>query len=57
MGLIDDLRRNASVVANSPMTVIVMTAQAFRHTARELPDVAHKIRKAIEERCSKLHQA
>jgi len=57
MGLIDDLRRNASVVANSPMTVIVMTGQAFRHTARELPDVATKIRQAIEERCSQLHKA
>jgi CRP-like cAMP-binding protein len=57
MGLIDDLRRNASVVAKSPMTVIVMTGQAFRHTARELPEVAAKIRQAIEERCSQLHQA
>jgi CRP/FNR family transcriptional regulator, cyclic AMP receptor protein len=57
MGLIDDLRRNASVVAKSPMTVIVMTGQAFRHTSRELPDVAKKITQAIEERCRHLHQA
>jgi CRP/FNR family cyclic AMP-dependent transcriptional regulator len=57
MGLIDDLRRNASVVANSPMKVIVMTGHAFRHTARELPDVARKITQAIEERCRQLGQA
>ena len=50
MGLVGDTRRNASVIATSPVTVIVMTAQAFRQTARELPEVASKIRAAIEER-------
>jgi CRP/FNR family transcriptional regulator, cyclic AMP receptor protein len=50
MGLVGDTRRNATVIATSPVTVIVMTAQAFRQTARELPEVAAKIRAAIEER-------
>jgi CRP/FNR family cyclic AMP-dependent transcriptional regulator len=50
MGLVEDLRRNASVVARSPMTVVVMTGQAFRQTARELPGVAKQIQQAIEER-------
>jgi CRP/FNR family cyclic AMP-dependent transcriptional regulator len=50
MALIGDTRRNATVVATSPVKVIVMTAQAFRQTARELPDVATKIRAAVEER-------
>jgi CRP-like cAMP-binding protein len=54
MGLMADTRRNASVIATSPLTVIVMTAQAFRQTARELPEVATKIRAAIEERCRQL---
>jgi CRP-like cAMP-binding protein len=54
MGLVSDTRRNASVVASSPVTVIVMTAQAFRQTAREMPEVATKIRVAIEERCRQL---
>ena len=54
MGLVSDTRRNASVVANTPVTVIVMTAQAFRQTAREMPEVATKIRAAIEERCRQL---
>ena len=50
MGLIGDTRRNASVIATTPVRVVVMTAQAFRQTARELPEVAAKIRAAIEER-------
>jgi CRP/FNR family cyclic AMP-dependent transcriptional regulator len=50
MALIGDTRRNATVVATSPVKVIVMTAQAFRQTARELPEVATQIRAAVEER-------
>lgn len=50
MGLMEDTRRNATVTATSPIRVVVMTAQAFRHTARELPSVAAKISAAIEER-------
>jgi CRP/FNR family transcriptional regulator, cyclic AMP receptor protein len=50
MALVGDTRRNATVVATSPLKVVVMTAQAFRQTARELPEVADKIRAAIEER-------
>jgi CRP/FNR family cyclic AMP-dependent transcriptional regulator len=50
MGVVSDRRRNATVVATSPVTVIVMTAQAFRQTAREMPEVADKIRATIEER-------
>jgi CRP-like cAMP-binding protein len=54
MGLVEDVRRNATVVATSPLKVVVMTAQAFRQTSRELPEVAAKIRAAIEERCRHL---
>jgi CRP/FNR family transcriptional regulator, cyclic AMP receptor protein len=54
MGLVGDTRRNANVIASSPLKVVVMTAQAFRQTSRELPDVAAKIRAAIEERCRHL---
>ena len=50
MGLVGDTRRNATVVASTPLKVVVMTAQAFRQTARELPEVADKLRSAIEER-------
>jgi CRP/FNR family transcriptional regulator, cyclic AMP receptor protein len=54
MGLMADTRRNATVVAKTPVTVIVMTAQAFRQTAREMPEVGKKIRTTIEERCRAL---
>ena len=54
MGLIGQVTRNASVVAKSPVTVLVLTGQAFRHIDRELPAVSTKIRKAIEERCHQL---
>ena len=54
MGLVGDTRRNANVIASSPLRVVVMTAQAFRQTSRELPEVADKIRAAIEERCRHL---
>ena len=50
MALVGDTRRNASVIATTPVTVVVMTAQAFRQTTRELPEVAQKLRAAIEER-------
>jgi CRP-like cAMP-binding protein len=54
MGLMADTRRNATVKATSPVKVVVMTAQNFRHTAREHPEVAAKIQAAIEERCRAL---
>ena len=57
MGLMADTRRNATVTATTPVKVVVMTAQAFRQTARELPEVADKIRAAIEERCRALETA
>jgi CRP-like cAMP-binding protein len=57
MGLMEDTRRNATVTATSPVRVVVMTAQAFRQTAREVPEVAEKIRAAIEERCRHLEPA
>jgi CRP-like cAMP-binding protein len=49
-GLIEDVPRNASVIADSPMTAVVLTGSAFRQIAREMPDVARRIRAAMEER-------
>jgi CRP/FNR family transcriptional regulator, cyclic AMP receptor protein len=54
MGLIGQVTRNASVVATSPVTVLVLTGSAFRNIERELPAVSKKIRTAIEERCRQL---
>jgi CRP-like cAMP-binding protein len=57
MALVSDVTRNASVIATSPVTVIVMTGQAFRQTKRELPEVAARIEQEIEQRCRHLEDA
>jgi CRP-like cAMP-binding protein len=50
MALLNDAERNASVVASTQLTAMVMTSTEFRHLARELPQVAEKIRAACRER-------
>ena len=54
MGLLEHQRRAASVVAASPLTVIVMTGSDFRRMARELPEVGERIRAAVKDRCQAL---
>ena len=54
MGVIGNVTRNASVIAASPLRVIVLTGTAFRQLDREQPDVSRQIRQAIEERCRQL---
>ncbi|HEY1276564.1 MAG TPA: cyclic nucleotide-binding domain-containing protein [Thermoleophilaceae bacterium] len=49
-GLLSDQRRNASVIAESPIRAIVMTGPAFRHIDREMPEVSKRLRRAIDER-------
>ena len=43
-------RRTASVVARTPMTLIVMNGRDFRYMAREMPGVAERVRDAIRRR-------
>ncbi len=50
MALVERTRRNASVVATSPITVVVMTGQAFRQMKRELPAVCERITHEVAER-------
>jgi cAMP-dependent protein kinase regulator len=50
MGMLQDLRRNASVVSRTPLTAIVMTSQDFRAMSREMPAVAERIRATVAER-------
>jgi CRP-like cAMP-binding protein len=54
MGLVGNVTRNASVIATSPLTAIVLTGSAFRQIDRDMPVVAKQIRRAIEERCRQL---
>ena len=50
MGVLDDVRRNASVVSRTALTAIVMTTQDFRAMSREMPAVAERIRATVAER-------
>lgn len=43
--------RTATVVASTPMSVVVMTARDLRHIAREMPDVDARLREAARKRC------
>ena len=50
IGLIKSVRRTATVVATSPMTLIVMARREFNTMERDLPHVAEEIRAKLEER-------
>jgi CRP-like cAMP-binding protein len=50
MGVVARARRNASVIATSPMRLIVMTDRDFREINRKMPSVADRISAKVEER-------
>ena len=50
MGAVSKAPRNATVVAQSPMRVAVMTARDLRRIDAEMPDVAQQIQNAISSR-------
>ncbi len=50
VALLEEHRRNASVVAAEPMRAIVMTRRDFTEMQAELPSVAALIRQAVEDR-------
>ena len=54
MGAMDHSRRRATVVATSPMTVMVLTDYDLRHVAHQMPAVAEKLEAACKERTAAL---
>jgi CRP/FNR family transcriptional regulator, cyclic AMP receptor protein len=50
IGLLETERRTASVVATTPMQLIVMFQREFKQMEREMPGVAGRIRAAIRAR-------
>jgi CRP/FNR family cyclic AMP-dependent transcriptional regulator len=50
IALLETERRTASVIATTPMTVIVMFGRDFKQMEREMPAVADRIRAAIRAR-------
>jgi CRP/FNR family transcriptional regulator, cyclic AMP receptor protein len=53
IGLLESERRTASVVATSPMRLIVMTGRDFSAMRSEMPHIAEEINEKIEERLAR----
>ena len=52
IGLLEAERRTATVVATSPMRLIVIFGPQLRTMEREMPQLSEQLRKAIRERLS-----
>jgi CRP/FNR family cyclic AMP-dependent transcriptional regulator len=50
VALLEEHRRNASVVATEPLRAIVMSRRDFTEMQAEIPSVAARIRQAVEDR-------
>jgi CRP/FNR family cyclic AMP-dependent transcriptional regulator len=50
IGLLETQRRTASVVASTPMDLIVMFQREFRQMEKDMPLVADRVRSAIRAR-------
>ena len=50
MGLLEDAPRNADVIAETPLTLMVLSAPAFRELEREAPRLARRLSRSVEER-------
>jgi CRP-like cAMP-binding protein len=50
IGVMRDARRNASVVATTDLTAVVMTGRDLREIVREMPSVAAQIDSALDTR-------
>ena len=50
IALLESDRRTASVVARTPMTLLVMHRPQFRQLEREMPRIAERVREAISTR-------
>jgi CRP-like cAMP-binding protein len=54
IGLIDEsARRTATVIATTPMRLVVMFGRDFRQMEREMPSLADRIRSVMEERLAR----
>jgi CRP/FNR family cyclic AMP-dependent transcriptional regulator len=50
MGLLEDAPRNADVIAETPLTLMVLSAPAFRELERDAPRLARRLSRSVEER-------
>ena|SRR5215211_2357269 len=50
MGLLEDAPRNADVIAETPLTLMVLSKAALKELERESPRLARKISRSVEQR-------
>ncbi len=50
MGLLEDAPRNADVIAETPLTLMVLSGPAFRELERDAPELVRRLRRSIEQR-------
>jgi CRP/FNR family transcriptional regulator, cyclic AMP receptor protein len=50
MGLLEDAPRNADVIAETPLKLMVLSGPALRELEREFPRLARKLSRSVEER-------
>jgi CRP/FNR family transcriptional regulator len=50
IALLEDLPRTATVTAETPLRVFVLTGKDFRHLLDEKPDVERKVLRALARR-------
>ena len=48
--LLEDAPRNADVIAETPLTLMVLSGAALRELEREFPRLARKLSRSIEQR-------
>ena len=50
MGLLDDVPRNADVIAETPLTVMVLRGPALKELERDAPRLARRLRRSVQQR-------
>ena len=50
MGLLDDAPRNADVVAETPLTLMVLRGPALKELERDAPNLARRLRRSVQQR-------
>jgi CRP/FNR family cyclic AMP-dependent transcriptional regulator len=50
MGLLEGAPRNADVIAETPLTLMVLSAPAFKDLEREAPALARRLSRSVEQR-------
>jgi len=50
MGLLENSPRNADVIAQTPVTLMVLRGPAFKELEREAPELARRIHRSVEHR-------